>query len=157
MEEITLRTNIIILLNANHSIVNIHDGEIGGIRRLVLRPVRLGRVRKRNGIGVEIDGKGQEPVFHDVAEGLVVDRRGVGREEERKGRAVQLGAGVEDQFPGRETPVRGRGCHVVGWAVDDEVAEDLLALEEGAVEGAGWVQVVEAVEEGLFCKGEEGF
>jgi len=157
MEEIALRTSIIILLDANHSVVNIHDSKVAATRRLVLWPIRLGRVRKRPSIRIEVDSKGQEPVLHNVAEGHVIDLGGICAEEEGRGGAVQLGAGVEDQFPGRQAPVRGRGRHVVGRAVDDEVAEDLLALEEGAVEGGGGVEVVEAGEEGLFCKGEDGF
>ena len=66
-----------------------------------------------------------------------------------------LRAGVEDQFVSRDAGVAHRARHVVRRAVDDEVAEEGLALPEGAVEGFARVQLVEAVEKVLLGVGEE--
>lgn len=99
---------------------------------------------------------------HDVCEGEVVGRRvvgDVGRDEGVRG-AVQFRAGRKGELEdgGRVAQrVDHRRRHVVRRAVDDEVAEPGLALEEGAVEGAAWVQAVQAREEGRPRGGEEVF
>ena len=55
------------------------------------------------------------------------------REDESACGAVQLRAGVEDEFICWLAGVGHCAGHVVGWAVDDEVAEKILALPESAV------------------------
>lgn len=64
---------------------------------------------------------------------MLLTRRIVLREDERASSAVQLRAGIKDEL------VRWLACishcagHVISRAVDDEVAEDILALPESAV------------------------
>jgi hypothetical protein len=48
---------------------------------------------------------------------------------------VQLSAGVEDELVRWLTGVGHCAGHVVGWTVDDEVAEEILALPESAIVG----------------------
>ena len=55
------------------------------------------------------------------------------REDESACGAVQLCAGIEDEFICWLAGVGHCAGHVVGWAVDDEVAEKILALPESAV------------------------
>ena len=54
-------------------------------------------------------------------------------EDESARGAVQLRAGVEDELVRWLAGVGHRAGHVMGWAVDDEVAEEILALPESAV------------------------
>ena len=68
---------------------------------------------------------------------------------------MKLGAGIEDELVSRDTHVAHRASHVIRRAGDDEVAEERLALPEGAVEGIGRVELVESVEEALLGVGEE--
>lgn len=85
----------------------------------------------------EIEGKGW------VGDGSVLlTGRVVGLESESFGGAVDLGASVEDQLVNRDACVAASGSHVVGWAVDDEVAEERLALPESAVVSFGRVELV---------------
>ena len=59
----------------------------------------------------------------------------VPREDEWACGAVQLSAGVEDELVRWLTGVGHCTGHVVGWTVDDEVAEEILALPESAIVG----------------------
>lgn len=140
----------------------------------------VGDIEVRIRIGVQVGDEGEEPVFHvrgdggvvsfcfrwvvsrdallssgrerskGVRDGLLLTGRVVGLESESFGGAVDLGASVEDQLVSRDACVAAGGSHVVGWAVDDEVAEERLALPESAVVGFGRVELVQAVEEVLL-------
>ena len=97
---------------------------------------------------------------HHVRERQIIRGRIVGgvARDEGVGRAVQLRARGEGQLEdggGVGEVVRHRRGHVVGRAVDDEVAEPGLALEEGGVVGVARVQLVESAEEGGEGGGEE--
>lgn len=66
-----------------------------------------------------------------------------------------LGAGIEDELVRRDAHVAHRAGHVVRGAVDDEVAEDCLALPESAVVRIRRVELVQTVEEVLLGVWEE--
>ena len=68
---------------------------------------------------------------------------------------MQLRACVEDELVRRQTGVGHCAGHVVGWTVDDVVAEEILALPESAVVGLQRVKLVQPTEEGLLCDWEE--
>ena len=68
---------------------------------------------------------------------------------------MSLVAGVEDQLVCRNAGVATGGCHVVGWTIDDEVAEERLASPESAVVGFGRIELVQAIEEVLLGVGEQ--
>ena len=82
-------------------------------------------------------------------------RRVVRQRDKHSGRAVRLGTGVEDEFVSRDAHVTHRASHIVRRTIDDEVAEEGLALPESAVERVGRVQLVESIEEVLLGVGEE--
>jgi hypothetical protein len=60
-------------------------------------------------------------------------RRVITRKDERAGGAVQLRAGVEDELVCWLACIGHCAGHVVCWTVNDEVAENVLALPESAV------------------------
>lgn len=64
---------------------------------------------------------------------MLLTRRIVLREDERAGSAVQLRASVEYELVRWLACISHCASHVIGRAVDDEVAEDILALPESAV------------------------
>jgi len=72
----------------------------------------------------------------------VLTRRVIPRKDERRCGAVQLRAGVEDELVRGQASVGHCACHVMGWAVDDVVAEEVLALPESAVVGFKWIELV---------------
>lgn len=59
----------------------------------------------------------------------------VPREHEWACGAVQLSAGVEDELVRWLAGVGHCAGHVMGWTVDDEVAEEILTLPESAIVG----------------------
>jgi len=162
VEEITLRTSIKIWDRTHHGVIHIHDRKLRrahiGIaqRRIVHRPIRLARLPSiALRIRIQVRRKGNHPILHIIRQRHVIRFRARCIDEQPSS-AVQLGPGVEDELVGCEARVGGCGGHVVRRAVDDEVAKELLALEECAVIGRAGVELVEAVEEGLFGVGEEG-
>jgi hypothetical protein len=78
------------------------------------------------------------------------------RKDKRRRSAVQLRARIEDELIRRQPGVCHCRSHVCGWAVDDIVAEEILALPERAVIGLERVELVETGEERRFGGGEEG-
>ena len=78
---------------------------------------------------------GQFPTFRCSGcwEFLLLTRGVVLCEDESACGAVQVRAGVEDELVGWLAGVGHCAGHVVGRAVDDEVAEEVLALPESAV------------------------
>jgi len=172
MPKVTLARRIKIRNHANLSIIDIHDRELRNIvlrsqLRIVKRPdgfVERG-VRERLGVGIEVCHEGDEPVFHVGCDGGVVHvcevlevsfdgkmllvggrwlfTRGVVLcEDECACGAVQLCAGIEDEFICWLADVGHCAGHVIGWAVDDEVAEEILALPESAVVRLQGVEMV---------------
>jgi len=172
MPKVTLVRNIKIRNHPNLSVIDIHDRKLRNIAlrpqlRIVKRPhgfVERG-VRERLGVGIEVCHEGDEPVFHVGCDGGVVHvcevlevsfdgkmllvggrwllTRGVVLcEDESACGAVQLRAGVEDELVRWLAGVGHRAGHVIGWAVDDEVAEEILALPESAVVRLQGVELV---------------
>ena len=164
MKEIALHSciKVPIVHAPNHRVIHVHDRQVLNPGGLVRRPIRLLRVRVGYGVWVEVDCEAQVPILHNERQCAVqrwrvhpVDGKICG-EEEGGGRAVQLATGTEDQFVHGLAPIRDRGGHVVGGTVYDEVAEQGLALEEGAVVVISGIQLVKSGEEGLLCGREEG-
>lgn len=87
-----------------------------------------------------------DPVFHIVGNSGVIRTR-AGHVNEIECRLMLLCASVEDELVGRQAGIGTRTGHVVCWAADDEVAEELLALKEGAVVGVQRVELIQAIEE----------
>ena len=168
MEEIALRRNIQVRNHADLRVIDIHNRKLGRASispqsRVINRPVRLIEAIIRVGVGVHIRDERDEPVLHVLGDGGVVDacevlslalrfshrvqgkgmqyltRRVVRKRDEHSRRAVRLGAGVEDELVSRDAHVAHRAGHVVRRTIDDEVAEEGLALPESAVKGIGRV------------------
>lgn len=68
---------------------------------------------------------------------------------------MELVSSVEDHFVRWDALISHGGCHVTSWAVNDKVTEERLALPESAVEGFGWVELIQAVEEMLLSIREQ--
>ena len=81
---------------------------------------------------------------------MLLTGRVIGLEDEDSSSAVELISCIEDHFVRWDAFIGHGGSHVVGWAVDDEIAKERLTLPEGTIVGSGRVELVQTIKEVLL-------